>query len=304
MPATYSIGTLAGLTGLSQHTIRAWERRYKAVEPSRGETNRRSYTQADADRLILLRRLVEEGHSIGHVANEPNASLIELLTGPRALANTGDRANSSSDSLLRNALDAIGHLDPERLESVLSRGYAELGVLEFLNRLVVPLLASVGERWAEGSLRISQEHMASAVLRSFLQRVRNSIPTTTSAPRLLVATPKGQHHELGALMVTIVAVMDGWKVTYLGPNLPAVEISVAVQMSAASAIGLSLIYPVEDAHLADEFRILRAEVGPRLPILVGGSGSYYFRDVLAEVGAHVCLDLAHFRQALSEIALY
>ena len=79
MPATYRIGAVSRLTGISTDTLRAWERRYGAVTPGRGQRGR-DYGQPDVDRLILLRRLVERGHSISSVASMPDVELRDLLS--------------------------------------------------------------------------------------------------------------------------------------------------------------------------------------------------------------------------------
>ncbi|MEM8964269.1 MAG: MerR family transcriptional regulator, partial [Acidobacteriota bacterium] len=63
-----AIGNVARRTGLQADLIRAWERRYGAIEPERDRNQRRLYSEDDVTRLVLLRRLVEAGHSIGRVA--------------------------------------------------------------------------------------------------------------------------------------------------------------------------------------------------------------------------------------------
>ena len=80
LPLEYSIGTVASLTGLDAHTIRAWERRYGAVEPNRSDSGRRRYDDRDVERLRLLRSVTEAGHAIGQVARRSNEDLRELLS--------------------------------------------------------------------------------------------------------------------------------------------------------------------------------------------------------------------------------
>jgi DNA-binding transcriptional MerR regulator len=66
---TYTIGAVSRLTGVAQDTLRVWERRYKAVVPTRSEVGRRVYTQSDISRLTLIKRLVDQGDAISSVAN-------------------------------------------------------------------------------------------------------------------------------------------------------------------------------------------------------------------------------------------
>ena len=129
------------------------------------------------------------------------------------------------------------------------------------------------------------------------------MPGSAKAPRLIVTTPRDQHHEIGALIVAILAAMQSWRVTYLGPYLPVKEIANAVRISGANAIALSLVYPVDDPNLAIEFRTLRDELGPILPILVGGRAAGHYADVLDEIGARVCPNFTTFREVLDGIAV-
>src|SRR5690606_10217495 len=75
----HPIGVVARRTGMKPDLIRAWERRYNAVEPGRTETRRRSYSDGDIERLLLLRRVVSSGRGIGQVAHLSNRELRALL---------------------------------------------------------------------------------------------------------------------------------------------------------------------------------------------------------------------------------
>ncbi|RYG19949.1 MerR family transcriptional regulator [bacterium] len=252
MGATYTIGTLAALTGLSAHTIRIWERRYGALTPQRSETNRRVYTDDEVERLKLLKHAVDSGHSIGQIANLPSDELQSLQVAQ------SPRPSGDTSGFLSACIEAIQRLSPESLEGTLVRANAALGTMGLLEQVAIPLLATIETGYVSGTVRIAQEHMVSAVLRAYLGEIRASMPGGRSAPRILVTTPRNQHHEFGALMAAVVAAMQGWSVTYLGPNLPAEEIADAVRLSGARALALSIVYPSDDPELAQE---MRAQVG-------------------------------------------
>lgn len=75
----FSIGTVSRLTGISQHTLRVWERRYQAVESGRTAGGRRLYSNDDVERLTLLKALVDRGDRIGHIASETTEALRERM---------------------------------------------------------------------------------------------------------------------------------------------------------------------------------------------------------------------------------
>lgn len=64
----YGIGAVAKLTGLTDHTIRVWERRYGAVVAERSASGRRVYSNADVEKLGLLKTLTDHGIAISQIA--------------------------------------------------------------------------------------------------------------------------------------------------------------------------------------------------------------------------------------------
>ncbi len=206
--AQYPIKLVAKLTGLSAHVIRIWEQRYHAVEPQRTATKRRLYSQREIERLNLLREVTQAGHSIGQVARLPTDNLEKLVAASPNLPARAPRAAAetpATGSLLGECVDAIKTLDAHALDDALKRAATALGALGLLQRVVAPLAQTVGELWREGTLTSAHEHFASASIRVFLGNVAKPFGATEDAPVLVVATPAGQVHELGALLVGAMA---------------------------------------------------------------------------------------------------
>ena len=114
--------------------------------------------------------------------------------------------------------------------------------------------------------------------------------------------PAGQRHELGALLVAGIAADQGWRVMYLGTDLPAEEIAAAVDASRASVVLLSLVYPMPDTRLLDEVRLLRKLVGSDVLLVSGGRAAVAMREELAASGIAVIQDLEDLRPILEERA--
>lgn len=85
-PRLYGIGAVARLTGLTDHTIRVWERRYSAVVAARAPNGRRQFTEEDVQKLSLLRTLTDHDIPISHVAGESLAELRRQVVSLRELA--------------------------------------------------------------------------------------------------------------------------------------------------------------------------------------------------------------------------
>lgn len=293
----HAIKYVARRTGLTAHTIRAWERRHAALSPQRTATNRRLYSDADVERLILLRRAVEAGHSIGQIAGLSSAEL-HALTAPHQAEPPEVGEPPEMDPRLAECLRAVERLDAEGLEAVLTRAVTALGAVAFTEQVVLPLVDRIGHGWREGAVRTAHEHLGTAVLRTFLGQMTSAFQSPAHAPRLVVTTPAGQLHELGALIAAMVAASEGWRVTYLGPNLPAEEIAGAVQQSGARAVALSIVYPPDDPRLPQELTALRKHLGPEIAILAGGRAATAYLRTLSAIGAVVLHDMRGLRAEL------
>jgi DNA-binding transcriptional MerR regulator/methylmalonyl-CoA mutase cobalamin-binding subunit len=305
MSELHPIKVVARRTGLSPHVIRAWEKRYGAVTPKRTPTNRRVYTTADIERLLLLRRATLAGRSIGQVAALPTDELRQVVNEDEAAQSQAPApsrlvVSDTSNGTVEAALRSIERFDPEGLQANLDRASVTLSKPALVEQVVAPLLERVGDAWRDGSLRVASEHMASATLRTFMGVLNGAYPAMSDAPRLLVTTPAGQLHELGALIAATAAAAEGWQITYLGPSLPAEEIAAAAQTSESRAVALSIVL-AGDPHVKNELARLGQLLPENIALLVGGRASPHYLDVLQQIGAVRLTDLPSFRTELESL---
>lgn len=275
-PPKYRVGMVARLTGLSTHTLRMWEKRHEAVVPARTPAGGRLYNDADVARLRRLKKLVDSGHSISGVASLDGEALMALVQG----GTPNSSASPEADRVRDEFLDAIDRFDVQRAEQVLARAAAALPPREFLVEIVGPTMVEVGERWHDGRFRIVHEHVATGVLRGLLFSLSRVYPSRGLGGVVVVATPRGERHEIGALMAAILARMHGWRVVFLGTDLPAEETAFAARSSSAELLMLSM------SSLSEErAREALAELAEAVPescrLLVGG------RSVPSEAGDRV-----------------
>ncbi len=305
MQPLHSMKVVARRTGLSPHRVRVWERRYGAVTPQRSKGNRRLYCDSEISRLLILQEVIRAGHTIGRVAKLSEADLRALLAQERALDGVPQKLlpdHSAGEIVhLGEALETIRNLDARGLEDVLNRAALDLGQLGLLQRVIVPLIEQIGSSWRDGTLKVAQEHVASAVLRALLVGLAHARELPDTAPRLIVTTPPGQCHELGALLAGATASNQGWRVTYLGACLPAEEIAGAAIQDKARAVALSLVYPEDDPHLEAELTRLRRLMPPGVALLAGGRAAVAYGDLLRRVEAVRLDSLVALQSKLDEL---
>ena len=120
--AHHAIKAVVHRTGLTAHVIRIWEKRYGAVAPDRTGTNRRLYSEAQIERLSLLREATQAGHSISQVAKLPTEKLRQLTAqaaSPNRPATGIHHPPSATSSFLDESIAAVKALDAPRLEASL-----------------------------------------------------------------------------------------------------------------------------------------------------------------------------------------
>jgi methylmalonyl-CoA mutase cobalamin-binding subunit len=300
-------------TGISADVLRVWEKRYAVVSPVRSTSGRRLYSDDDIERLRLLVQATRTGRTIGQVAALPAAALVTLLDeeapvprrpGQRGAADAA-AAPSAAGDFLDAAIAAIGDFDGVSLDLLLRRAIVALSADDFLDAVVVPLVDYLRLRVFDGTLRRSHGHLAHAVLRRVLDHVVATATAPLASRDLVVGLLGGHAHELDALIVAATAASDGWRVTYVGPGVPADDIADTLEHVGARVLALSVAAASGDRLVPRELRRLRALLPSRVEVLVVGTSADAQRTVLAETGATPLVGLAMLRarlRALREVA--
>jgi DNA-binding transcriptional MerR regulator/methylmalonyl-CoA mutase cobalamin-binding subunit len=303
---SYSIKAVAKETGLTPFVIRAWEKRYQAVVPERTDTNRRVYSSEDVEKLRLLFKATQKGHSIGNIANLSLEDLQEMISINRGDENIIHDDNSKIgtndlDEQLELCMQAIQELDADKFEKELNNVSINFSQPQILEFIIIPLMEKIGNSWSDGTLRVVNEHMASVIISSFLLNLKDTYKISNNAPKIIFTTPMGQQHEFGALVAGAVAASVGWKVIYLGPNLPSTELIAAVDKLNAKCVGISLVYPPSDPDLKRELSKLKS-LSSKVKIFAGGRSAKTYSDILEELNAKITIDLNDFKKELQDLS--
>lgn len=268
-----SIGTLSAATGVPVDTLRTWERRYGFPTPvGRTEGSHRRYAVDTVQTVHLIVEALARGHRPSAVVGKSEEDIRRLLDlGARAA--TGEAAERESQAIER-WLSLTRELDAVTLAKELELCLAGMPVISFLERYIGPYLAEVGERWARGELRISQEHFASERTREFLCARWRALAEASAgdAVNVVLATPPGEHHVLGLHMAAWVIALAGGRIVFLGADTPMSEIGFAVDRHAASAVVLSVAAGY-GGDLAAHLEELSGALPPQVPWVIGGSGA-------------------------------
>jgi len=301
----YPIKVVSQMTGLSAFVIRAWEKRYDVVKPSRTGTNRRLYSEEDIEKLKLLNEAVHKGHSIGGIANLSVEELESVLENRTVRTQNNEEISpdvfTDSETIIANCIMAIRSYDGKTLEKLLLKSSVKMSQPQLIENLIVPLVYKIGDLWHDGDFRVANEHLASPVIRSFLYNLMERNAPGDNSPILISATPRGQDHELGALIAGVVAASIGWNVIYLGPNLPVEEIASVAENLKAKVVALSIVYPNDDPQLKKDLLSLNQILPEGISLIVGGRAASGYLDVLDKIKAVVVKDTKQLKTELEAI---
>src|SRR4051812_5644967 len=204
------IGELSKRTGVSVELLRAWERRYGLMRPSRSSGGLRLYASADVERVRLMQQHLAQGLAAAEAAAAASRAVLGEDAAPAAL---------SWDGLREELADALNRFDEPRAQAILDRLLAVTTLEALLSEVVLPYLRDLGERWARGDASIAQEHFATAVLRGRLLGIARGWGVGIDPAAVLACLP-GEQHDLGLIAFGLALRARGWRIVYLGPDAP------------------------------------------------------------------------------------
>ena len=262
------IGELSRLTGVSQSTLRMWERRYGVVAPERLANGYRVYAPGDVERVLAMRRSLARGVGAAEAATA-------------ALGPTGDDGGTTSRAAVRALIElrqAFDAWDAARGVRTVQRALVMLGLQVAVEEVVFPYLREVGERWARGEITVAHEHFASQSIRALLLRAGGGWEEA-DGPTALLGCPPGEQHDIGLVCFGLALHgFHGWRIAFLGPSTPLADVFKAAHALSPAAIVLAAAAPdrFRDGQrsltrLAGRFRVFLAGQGatPRLAGAVG-----------------------------------
>jgi MerR family transcriptional regulator, light-induced transcriptional regulator len=260
-PPVLRIGELSRRVGVSEHVLRAWERRYGLPQPARSAGGFRLYTETDARRVRQMRAHLARGLSAAEAARAALTHDAGPGSGPGHLPATARELAGA----LRQALDTF---DEPAAQAVLDRLVSDLSVTTVLREIVLPYLAELGERWERGAASIAQEHFASNLIRGRLAGLARGWGNGRG-PRAVLACPAGERHDLALMIFGIALNRAGWRIDYLGADTPVEELTRTVRARCPDLVVLAATRPQALEPLAAQLTVLARAA----PLLLAGAGA-------------------------------
>ena len=291
----HRIHRVAKLTGLSKDVIRVWERRYGLVKPSRSSNRYREYSDEEVALLRFVKAQMEQGATIGSLAAEGHDPLVARM---RIATPVSAEDQKPHERLLDDLMGSLDPLDKAGFERRLNGAVAVIPFEEAVQRILLPLQRRVGELWHQGRLNIAVEYYVTKIIQQKLFSVMNQLSVNEFGPRILVACPEGETHEIGAQAAAYIAATRGCHVYYLGPNLPNSDLITFCETIKPDLVLLSLTEVRPEAAALQQIKDLEL-LATRWSVAVGGQGGRAIGDRLRDTKIELLDDLTALHSRLT-----
>lgn len=253
-----TIKEAARLTGVAEHTLRAWERRYEVIRTERTTGGYRDYDEEALGRIRQMQALVSAGVP-------PRAASVEV---ERATA-AGEPPGAIPTADFRELIGALAALDAANVRRIVDEQFAVRDFEALADGWLMPALHRVGRAWAEGEVTVAGEHLMSNVVMRRLAAAFDAAGPAAHDHSVIVGAPSGIDHELGLMAFAVCLRRQGVPTLYLGTEVPVGAWSEAVTATNAVATVTGAYRRVDGSRIGALVDRLRTD-HPRLPIAVGG----------------------------------
>ena len=270
----FPIRTVAALTGINPITLRTWERRYHLIEPVRTPKGHRLYTKEQIAMLHRVVSLLDRGVPISRI----NFSLIA--------DNDQSRITQEEEfwkRLIDRMIAAVTRFDEVVLENTYNEAMSLYPVETVTQRLLMPMLGQLGERWENGEGTVAEEHFFGVYLRNKLGARLHHRKQREHGSRLITACMPGERHEAGILLFALSASEHDYRCILLGVDMPLEELPAAVKQSESQGIVLSASFTPEVSSFKKALAELVNKAG--VPVFIGGHTSVILSDAIRQCGA-------------------
>lgn len=287
----FPIRVLSEQTGVPATTLRAWERRYGLLKPKRTPKGHRLYTRDDVEMVRQVVSLLEDDYTISKAINA-----IRLGEARETVPET---APSHWIGIRKRFSRAIETFDENLLDTAYNEALSLYPIDIVTINLIRPLLKQLGKEWEKRPAGIAEEHFFTAYLRNKIGARMHHSAGRNQGKRLLVACLPGEHHELGLLLFSLSAMTRGYRILYLGADLPLEQVRLVAETVDVQGILLS----GSTQNFSEEIHQQVAALADSLdvPVMLGGSVSDEIQDEYA--GSKVLLLSSDYATALGRMEM-
>jgi len=290
--AKFNIKAVSLKTDIQAVTIRAWERRYALLEPQRGGNGYRLYSERDIALLTWVKKQVDGGISISSVAAELKTAIEKerwpeaVLTDKGPVASRHNRVHDNK-TLAQQLATALLRSDERMAADIFGEALGNAQLIPLFEEILTPVLVEIGERWERGEISVATEHFASYLIQGKVEAIYHSLPLHPSGPKVMLGCAPDELHEIGSLMFATLLRDAGYRVEFLGPDLPLKDLAVYAGEEKPRLLIVAATI-LEPAYSLIEFPALLAKLKQQ-PVFAFGGAAFGREPGLSEKVAGIYL---------------
>ncbi|WP_158844976.1 MerR family transcriptional regulator [Algibacter sp. L1A34] len=257
----YTMAQIVALTGIKAHTLRKWETRYNFLDPERTDTNIRYYSDDQLKKLLNIGVLTRNGYRISKIDKMSDTEIHETISDRIIEGNYEDEISGLVISML--------NMDEVSFNEILRTQIVKKGLLATVTELVYPFLNQVGVLWGINKVMPAQEHFISNLIkRKMFASIDLLAYPKNNAPSILMFLTEDEYHEIALLLAYYIAREMGWRVYYLGQDVPTENIKQVIEEVKPNLMLTMFVTPTERPTGSKVEAILQQG---DVPLLVSGN---------------------------------
>ena len=214
----FSIKDLEQLSGIKAHTIRIWEQRYSFLKPNRTGTNIRFYNNEELKIILNTSLLNRYGYKISHIDKMDENEMREKIL-------TLSHSDAQKERIVNELIHFMIDMNVEEFEKTLDRFIVAKGIEKTITDIVFSFLEKVGLLWQTNHVNPAQEHLVTNVIRQkLIMGIEKAVSISPANKTVLMFLPEGEYHEICLLFMNYLLKVRGFKVLYLGANIPVKDV--------------------------------------------------------------------------------
>ncbi|HVX26384.1 MAG TPA: MerR family transcriptional regulator [Parafilimonas sp.] len=264
----FSISQLAQFSGIKPHTIRVWEKRYHALDPTRSEGNTRYYNSNQLRRLLNIVSLVQLNYKISQVGSMTDKELYRAIE-----TNTYQSVPEGTEYFVLHLTRAALSYDEQQFDKIFAHCILRYGLTETYKKILYPMMIRTGLMWSCNTMPPANEHFITNLIRQKMSTAIDSLPhPELNSETWLLFLPEDEFHEIGLLFAHYIIRLSGKRVIYLGTNMPADSLAVTAKDAQVNKLLLFLVHRHTTKKLQDYINKLNKSLtGKEIYVAAGES---------------------------------
>jgi len=195
---------------------------------------------------------------------------------PGAVEQQGDRSIAALQKRMMGALVAF---DQRSAEYAWAEAASMYSTEMICTELLMPVQIAIGEGWHRGEVSVAAEHFSSRFVEGKLITLLTAYVDNQAGPLAVIGCAQAEQHELGAIMLALFMRWAGFRVIYLGQNVPNSTVEETIRQLRPQILGLSAT-TIEAAHSLTEVGQIITRMEPPRPTFIFGGMAFYERPDL------------------------